>query len=105
MPFRLFCWEVVYKSHADGKTQCKVVFTSQQWREYIWKHDLVIIVPDVLKYHDALLYMTGGICKNVKPVSDSWTDKFVTFMTHTAKTTWQSQPYFCRYPINRFTTD
>jgi PhoPQ-activated pathogenicity-related protein len=80
-----FSWEVVDKIHNDGTTHYKVVFTSQKWREYTWKHDLVIIVPDVLKYHDALLYMTGGINVDGKPVSESWTNKFVTFMNQTAK--------------------
>ena len=80
-----FAWEVVDKTQKDGATLYRVVFTSQQWREFTWKHEMVIVVPDMLKYHDALLFIAGGSVKDGEPNLHQWDDKFVRFMSQTAK--------------------
>lgn len=61
-------WEVL-ESYALGE-QVKAYdlkLTSQQWREFTWKHQLTIIVPDNVQYDEALLFITGGSVKNGEP--------------------------------------
>jgi PhoPQ-activated pathogenicity-related protein len=43
------------------------VLTSQQWREHVWKHQLTVLVPEVVTHETALLFITGGSVKNGEP--------------------------------------
>jgi len=54
-----FKWEVQDKMKADGVTLYRLIFVSQTWRDLVWKHELTVMVPDELKYNDALLFVTG----------------------------------------------
>ncbi|MFV0267497.1 MAG: PhoPQ-activated pathogenicity-related family protein [Draconibacterium sp.] len=67
-----FNWEVQDQLKADGVTLYRVIFTSQTWRDLVWKHELTIMVPDDLKHHDALLFITGGSVKNGEPNFHEW---------------------------------
>ncbi|MCK3682833.1 PhoPQ-activated protein PqaA family protein [Maribellus sp. YY47] len=67
-----FKWEVQDQLTADGVTLYRVIFTSQTWRDLVWKHELTIMVPDDLKHHDALLFITGGSVKNGEPNIHQW---------------------------------
>ena len=80
-----FRWELVEKTHEDGTTLYLVKFTSQQWREYEWKHEMMIIVPDVLQYHDALLYITGGDNIDGEPFTPPWAYNFLAPVRQIAK--------------------
>lgn len=67
-----FKWEIQDKLKAEGVTLYRVIFTSQTWRDLIWKHELTIMVPDELKYKDALLFITGGKVKDGEPSIHNW---------------------------------
>ena len=67
-----FNWEVQDKRDAEGVTLYRIIFTSQTWRNLVWKHELTVMVPDDLKYKDALLFITGGSVKNGEPNIHSW---------------------------------
>lgn len=69
-----FNWEVKDKLKAEGLTFFRVEFTSQTWQKIHWTHDLMIIVPEDLKFQDALLFITGGSNKDEKPNSHKFTD-------------------------------
>jgi PhoPQ-activated pathogenicity-related protein len=64
---KTFKWEVRDKYKEEGVTLYRVLFTSQQWRGIEWNHEMAVIVPDVLEYNDALLFITGGSLKDGKP--------------------------------------
>ncbi len=44
-----------------------LLLTSQQWRQYTWRHQLTILSPKENKYDGALLFITGGSDKNEQP--------------------------------------
>ena len=67
-----FKWEVRDKLKEEGVTLYRIIFTSQKWRDLIWKHELTVMVPDNLKYKDALLFITGGSVKNGEPNIHKW---------------------------------
>jgi PhoPQ-activated pathogenicity-related protein len=81
-----FKWKVQDKSKADGVTLYRILFTSQQWRGISWNHELTVMVPDILKYNDALLFITGGSVKNGKPDIHEWTEELTTALSQLAKT-------------------
>lgn len=59
-----FTWEVK-DSYDIGTTKAyALLVTSQKWRQYVWKHQLTIIVPKENKYDGALLFITGGSLDN-----------------------------------------
>lgn len=70
-----FSWEVKDKLKGEGLTFFRVEFTSQTWQKIHWTHDLMIMVPDELKFNKALLFITGGSNKNEKPNSHKFTDE------------------------------
>jgi PhoPQ-activated pathogenicity-related protein len=72
-----FKWEVTDKLKGEGITFFKIGFTSQTWQKIHWTHDLMIMVPDELKFNNALLFITGGSNKNGKPNSHKFTDDLV----------------------------
>lgn len=72
-----FRWEVQEKQSSEGAGLYRILFTSQTWRDIKWNHELMIIVPDVLEYNDALLFITGGSVKDGKPDIHEFTDEFV----------------------------
>ena len=75
-----FKWEVHEKLKAEDVMLYRILFTSQTWRNIGWKHELTVIVPDDLKYTDALLFITGGSVKNGEPNIHNWDkDEIVSF--------------------------
>ncbi len=81
-----FKWEVLDKKKDDGATLYRLQFTSQIWRGITWKHELFVMVPDLLKYNDALLFITGGHNDNTIPSAHKWDDDLVTSLSKLAKT-------------------
>jgi len=81
-----FKWELQDKHQAEGITLYRVSFTSQQWRGITWKHEMMIMVPDQLKYKDALLFITGGHVSNGVPSTHKWDEDLVTSLNKVAKT-------------------
>jgi len=98
-----FIWEVKDKKKGDGVTLYRLQYTSQIWRGITWKHEMFIMVPDILKYNDALLFITGGHNDNTVPSTHKWDEDLVTSLSGVAKTNmtivalvWQvpNQPLF-----------
>ena len=55
-----WAWEVRNK-YSAGKTQAySIVFISQKWQGILWKHELIVFVPEKISYDGALLFITGG---------------------------------------------
>jgi len=81
-----FKWEIQDKKNADGVTFYRILFTSQQWRGINWNHEMTLMIPDILKYNDALLFITGGSVKDGKPNIHEWTEGLTSSLSHIAKT-------------------
>jgi PhoPQ-activated pathogenicity-related protein len=81
-----FKWEIQDKKQNEGVTLYRILFTSQQWRGINWNHELTVIIPDVVKYNDALLFITGGSNNNGKPNTHDWTEDLTTSLSILAKT-------------------
>lgn len=81
-----FKWEVTDKNKGEGVTLYRVLFTSQVWRGITWKHEMMIMVPDILKYNDALLFITGGHNDNTVPSTHKWDEDLVTSLSKVSKT-------------------
>ncbi len=69
-----FKWDLKEKQKGDGVTFYRIEFTSQTWQNIHWTHDLMLMVPDELKFNDALLFITGGSNKNEMPNSHKFSD-------------------------------
>jgi len=83
---RSFKWEIQDESKAEGVSLYRILFTSQQWRGIYWNHELTIIVPDMLKFDDALLFITGGSLDNGKPNMHGWDDDLTIALSQVATT-------------------
>ncbi len=62
-----FRWELKDSFSADGVRGYDLLLTSQQWRQYTWRHQLTVIAPADNRYDGALLFITGGSDKNEQP--------------------------------------
>lgn len=75
-----FKWETQDSTAAEGAKIYRLIMTSQTWRDTAWNHELTVIVPDSVKYNDALLFITGGSVKNGVPNIHQWDkDEIVSF--------------------------
>ncbi len=70
-----FKWELKEQLKSDGLTYYRIEYTSQTWQSIHWTHDLMLMVPEDLKFNDALLFITGGSNKNEKPNSHKFNDE------------------------------
>src|SRR5262245_38166311 len=56
-----FSWTRKEPAQAEGWTVTPLELVSQQWREHLWKHNLIVVRPAILRNPDiALLYITGN---------------------------------------------
>ncbi len=60
-------WELHESFEQNGLTIYNLLVTSQKWREYTWRHQLSIVVPDEINHDGALLFITGGSNKDEMP--------------------------------------
>ncbi|WP_423127052.1 PhoPQ-activated pathogenicity-related family protein [Gaoshiqia sp. Z1-71] len=79
-------WEIQDQTNIDGINLYRTIFTSQQWRGIDWIHEMMILVPDIVEYNDALLFITGGRVTDGQPSTHQWTDDLVSAFSHVAKT-------------------
>ncbi|CAL1518475.1 PhoPQ-activated protein PqaA family protein [Chitinophaga sp. MM2321] len=71
-----FKWELKDSFNlANNVKAYNILLTSQQWREFTWKHQLTIFVPADIKYDGALLFITGGSVKDGLPNWNGPTDE------------------------------
>ena len=82
---KTFKWELK-ESFAIGDVKAySLLVTSQQWHEYVWTHQLTILVPAELKYDGALLFITGGSNKKGLPNWSKKDDQFLQALGGLAK--------------------
>ncbi len=82
-----FTWDVKEKKSGDnGVTLYRLEYTSQTWRGIAWKHEMFVMVPDLLKFNDALLFITGGHNDNTVPSTHKWDEDLVKSLSNLAKT-------------------
>ena len=68
---RTYSWEFYETKEMGGATFYNLLLTSQEWRDYIWRHQLAVIVPDTFEYDGALLFINGGSNSEEMP---NWKD-------------------------------
>ena len=69
-----FKWDLKEKHQGDGMTFYRIEFTSQTWQKIHWTHEMMLMVPDELKFNDALLFITGGSNKNEVPKTHKFSE-------------------------------
>ena len=55
-----FHWTVLDSTYESGIHAYRLHLVSQTWQNKPWNHELVILVPQKVKHHEALLHLTGG---------------------------------------------
>lgn len=60
-------WEVQKSYNILDVQAYDLLLTSQQWREYTWKHQLTVLIPPNIQHGGALLWITGGSLREGLP--------------------------------------
>jgi PhoPQ-activated pathogenicity-related protein len=81
-----FSWEVKDTYDIGDVKAYALLLTSQKWREFVWTHQLTVLVPKENKHDGALLFITGGSVKNGLPNWNGRDDKFNKGMADIAAT-------------------
>ena len=68
-------WEIQNSYDILDVKAYDLLLTSQQWREYTWKHQLTILIPSDIQHSGALLWITGGSLRDGLPRWTSQTDE------------------------------
>ena len=55
-----YCWSVIDSTRESDILAYRLQLVSQTWQGIPWNHELVILVPQKVKHHEALLHLTGG---------------------------------------------
>ncbi len=58
-----------------------LLLTSQTWRDIVWVHQLIVLVPEKVEHNNALLFITGGKVKDGSPRWGSNNDAFLWALT------------------------
>ena len=82
---KTYNWEIQDSTETEGARLYRLIMTSQTWRDTAWNHELTVIVPDSLKYHDALLFITGGSLNNGQPNTHKWSESLIVSLSEIAK--------------------
>jgi len=81
-----FKWNVQDSTATEGAKLYRLLMTSQTWRDTAWNHELTVIVPDSVKYTDALLFITGGsINQDGQPNTHKWDESLTASLNEIAK--------------------
>lgn len=81
---QFFAWELKDSYDRGNLKIYDLLVTSQKWREYIWRHQLTVIVPDENNYDGALLFITGGSNSNEMPNWKKQDDETTKLMSEVA---------------------
>ena len=73
---KTYKWELKETYHTGSADAYSLLLTSQQWHEYVWTHQLTILVPRENQYDGALLFITGGSNKKGLPNWNGKDDNF-----------------------------
>jgi PhoPQ-activated pathogenicity-related protein len=74
---KTYRWELKETYRVGEATAYSLLLTSQQWHEYVWTHQLTILVPTENNYDAALLFITGGSNKKGLPNWNGRDDKLL----------------------------
>ena len=69
-------WESIDQMQGEGVTAYRLELTSQKWQDIVWRHELVVIIPNVVEHDEALLHISGGSVdtETNKPNMHGWND-------------------------------
>lgn len=81
---KTYHWELKESFTIGDVKAYSLLLTSQQWHEYIWTHQLTILVPKVNSYDGALLFITGGSNKKGLPNWNGKDDQFLKNLSEVA---------------------
>lgn len=62
-----WAWEVRDQYSVSNTQAYSIVFISQKWQNILWKHELIVFVPEKISYDGALLFITGGSLNDGMP--------------------------------------
>jgi PhoPQ-activated pathogenicity-related protein len=82
---KTFKWELRESFTVGDVNAYNLLLTSQQWHEYVWTHQLTILVPAENKHNGALLFITGGSNKKGLPNWSKKEDAFLGALAELAK--------------------
>src|SRR5690606_4242770 len=71
-----FRWEVKDSYDIGPVKAYNLLLVSQQWHEYVWSHQLIVLVPQENQYDGALLFVTGGSNRKGQPNWNKKDDRF-----------------------------
>lgn len=81
---KTYHWELKESFELGGVKAYSLLLTSQQWHEFVWTHQLTILVPAENSYDGALLFITGGSNKKGLPNWNKKDDKFLLELSEVA---------------------
>ena len=82
---KTYHWEMK-ESYLVGDVKAyDLLLTSQQWHEFVWTHQLTILVPNEKLFDGALLFITGGANKKGLPNWKGKDDKFLAELATVSK--------------------
>jgi PhoPQ-activated pathogenicity-related protein len=79
-------WMVTDTFETEGVRGYQLILTSQNWREYTWKHQLTVFVPAKMTQTESLLFISGGSNKDSQPNLRSNQDDLSKALAHIAAT-------------------
>lgn len=74
---KTYHWELKGSYLVGDVKAYDLLLTSQQWHEFVWTHQLTILVPNEKFFDGALLFITGGANKKGLPNWKGQDDKFL----------------------------
>ena len=74
---KTYHWELKDSYLVGDVKAYDLLLTSQQWHEFVWTHQLTILVPNEKLFDGALLFITGGGNKKGLPNWKGQDDKFL----------------------------
>ncbi len=74
-------WEIRNVHQIDNTKAYSLLFISQKWHGILWKHELIIFVPESVKQDGALLFITGGSVNEGMPKFSDPNDETSLFLS------------------------
>ena len=62
-----WAWEVRDEYRVGNTTAYSIFLVSQKWQGILWKHELIVFVPQEISHDGALLFITGGSISDGMP--------------------------------------
>lgn len=77
-------WEIRKTYQVDQTHVYSLLFISQKWEGILWKHELLVFVPDTICHDGALLFIDGGSVREGIPNYLKEANDFVYFLSNIA---------------------